>query len=72
MSVPQPINMDDFNRLVCDYIESEYDGIAGAFDDLSVKQKMTVNRIVKTYFDPYDYDVVGAAGNIVDYLRKIR
>lgn len=70
MSVPQPINMDDFNRLVSDYIESEYDGIAGAFADLSIKQKKTITRIVKTHFDPYDYDVVGAAGNIVDYLRK--
>lgn len=70
MNVPQPISMKDFSLMVVNYIESEYDGVAGAFPVLSLEQRKVMTRIMETHYDPYKYDVVGAAGNLVDYLRK--
>ena len=71
MNKPKLLNFMDFSKLVADYIESEYDDIKSSCPKLSLEQKRTVSKILKCHYDFQYYDVSGAAGNIIDYLREV-
>ena len=71
MNKPKRISFMEFGNLVAYYIEREYDDIKSDRPKLSLEQKRTVSNILRCHYDFHDYDVGGAAGNIMDYLREV-